>query len=67
MGYAPQFDGFLDDLTVHEMLYILGTIRGIPSNKINIHIDKWLTIFGNISYYIYYYYYFIIIILRRSF
>ncbi|XP_064211531.1 phospholipid-transporting ATPase ABCA3 isoform X2 [Tribolium castaneum] len=33
IGYCPQFDALLDDLTVKETLLIFGLIRGIPYKK----------------------------------
>jgi ATP-binding cassette subfamily A (ABC1) protein 3 len=30
IGYCPQFDALLDDLTVRETLQIFALIRGVP-------------------------------------
>ncbi|XP_055599073.1 phospholipid-transporting ATPase ABCA3-like isoform X2 [Uranotaenia lowii] len=34
IGYCPQFDAMLEDLTGRETLKIFGLLRGIPSNQI---------------------------------
>ncbi|XP_044267018.1 phospholipid-transporting ATPase ABCA1-like [Tribolium madens] len=33
IGYCPQFDAVLDDLTVKETLLVFGLIRGVPFNE----------------------------------
>lgn len=35
IGYCPQFDALLDNLTVKEHLELFTDIKGIPSNKKN--------------------------------
>ena len=33
IGYCPQFDAILDELTGDEMLDLLAGLRGVPGNK----------------------------------
>ena len=35
IGYCPQFDALLDDLTGRETLRIFALLRGVPRNEIN--------------------------------
>jgi ATP-binding cassette, subfamily A (ABC1), member 3 len=35
IGYCPQFDALLDDLTGRETLYIFALLRGVPRSHIN--------------------------------
>lgn len=35
IGYCPQFDGLIDDLTGRETLEMIALLRGIPRSKIN--------------------------------
>lgn len=35
IGYCPQFDALIDDLTGRETLRIFALLRGIPRNEIN--------------------------------
>lgn len=35
IGYCPQFDALLDDLTGRETLKIFALLRGVPTNEIN--------------------------------
>lgn len=57
IGYCPQVDSFLEDLTCFQLIEILGLIRGIPSKKIplicsslatQLRLDKFLLKRGSI-------------------
>jgi len=34
IGYCPQFDALIDQMTGEEMLYMYGRLRGIPEKSI---------------------------------
>lgn len=40
IGYCPQFDALIDDLTGRETLQLFALCRGIPRNKLNNVIEK---------------------------
>lgn len=40
IGYCPQFDGLLDQLTGRETLVLFSRLRGIKENEIHRHIDE---------------------------
>lgn len=40
IGYCPQFDALLDDLTARETLRMFSLLRGIPQNECNILAEK---------------------------
>lgn len=42
IGYCPQFDALNFTLTGREMLKIFAYLRGVPEDKINNEVDKWL-------------------------
>ncbi|KAL5277954.1 ABCA3.2 family protein [Megaselia abdita] len=46
IGYCPQFDALLDDLTGRETLKIFCLLRGIPSSKIHAIIEELSRAFG---------------------
>lgn len=35
IGYCPQFDALLDNLTAKEHLFLYAAIKGIPFNMVN--------------------------------
>lgn len=35
IGYCPQFDALLENLTAKEHLYLYAAIKGIPSEIVN--------------------------------
>ena len=35
LGYCPQFDALLDNLTGREHLYLYAALKGIPANMVN--------------------------------
>lgn len=40
MGYCPQFDALLENLTAKEHLNLYAAIKGIPSNMIDELVQK---------------------------
>ena len=34
IGYCPQFDALIDQMTVSETLYMYGRLRGVPENEL---------------------------------
>jgi len=36
IGYCPQFDALLENLTAKEHLFLYAAIKGIPYNMVNI-------------------------------
>ena len=43
MGYCPQFDALIDQMTGEEMLYMYARLRGIPEKHIPGIVDDLLT------------------------
>jgi len=46
LGYCPQFDAIIGELTGKEMLKLFGSLRGIPSSTLNRVVDRWLRKMG---------------------
>lgn len=46
IGYCPQFDALMFDITGRENLKIFSLLRGIPRNEINERIEKLSREFG---------------------
>lgn len=46
IGYCPQFDALLDDLTGNNTLTIIAKIRGVPRNQVRRHVDHWMKTLG---------------------
>jgi ABC-type multidrug transport system ATPase subunit len=40
IGYCPQFDALLDNLTVMEHLYLYGRIKGLSGKSLNTEVEK---------------------------
>ena len=43
MGYCPQFDALIDQMTGEEMLYMYARLRGVPEPNIPGIVDDLLT------------------------
>ena len=43
IGYCPQFDALIDQMTGEEMLYMYARLRGIPESSIPAIVDDLLT------------------------
>ena len=43
IGYCPQFDALIDQMTGEEMLYMYARLRGIPESSIPAVVDDLLT------------------------
>ena len=48
IGYCPQFDSIIDELTGRELTRLFGRLRGIPSYLIESEVKKWLYFVGNL-------------------
>lgn len=46
IGYCPQFDALLDDLTGNNTLTIIAKIRGVPRNQVRRQVDYWMKALG---------------------
>ena len=46
LGYCPQFDALLDDLTGEENLYLFARLRGVPKNKLKRDVDSLIEMLG---------------------
>lgn len=44
MGYCPQFDALIDQMTGRETLYMYARLRGVPSLCISSIVDNLLSI-----------------------
>jgi len=40
LGYCPQFDAIIDDLTGREMMYLFARLRGIPESKLKSAVNE---------------------------
>jgi ATP-binding cassette, subfamily A (ABC1), member 3 len=38
IGYCPQFDALLDNLTAKEHLYLYAALKGIPSHMVYLYL-----------------------------
>ena len=47
IGYCPQFDSIIDDLTGREMLVLIARLRGLKNEKEEV--DKWLKAVGELT------------------
>lgn len=46
IGYCPQFDALLDDLTGNNTLTIIAKIRGVPRSEVRRQVDYWMKALG---------------------
>ena len=46
IGYCPQFDAIIEQLTGKEMLVLFCRLRGILPNQIEIESQKWIQFLG---------------------
>lgn len=46
IGYCPQFDALLDDLTGNNTLTIIAKIRGVPRSEVRRQVDYWMKTLG---------------------
>lgn len=46
IGYCPQFDALLDNLTGEELLNLMGTLRGIPYKVLNKNVQQLIKMVG---------------------
>lgn len=45
-GYCAQGNSFIEDLTGHEMLTLIASLRGISSDENEPVVDFWLSVLG---------------------
>ena len=48
MGYCPQFDAHVDELTGAEQLTLYARLRGVPENEVQ-NVSEWSSISTPIS------------------
>lgn len=46
IGYCPQKSNFYQGFTGSQMLDFMGRMRGVPSNVLSTHVNKWLSVMG---------------------
>ncbi|KAG7161491.1 ATP-binding cassette sub-family A member 3-like 2 [Homarus americanus] len=46
IGYCPQFDAFLDDLTGVEMLHLMGRLRGMSEAQLRENVNSLVSLVG---------------------
>lgn len=46
IGYCPQFDALLEELTGDEILYLFGRLRGVPGDKLKRDVDNLVEMVG---------------------
>ena len=46
IGYCPQFDSIITEMTGAEMLRLFARLRGIPANNVESEVSKWLNFLG---------------------
>ena len=46
IGYCPQFDAIIEELTGREMVTLFGRLRGISNNFLHSEVEKWLHYLG---------------------
>ncbi|XP_071813575.1 phospholipid-transporting ATPase ABCA3-like isoform X2 [Apostichopus japonicus] len=46
IGYCPQFDGLVDQLTGRETLFMYARLRGVPEKRIALKVDCLLRVFN---------------------
>ncbi|XP_054279050.1 phospholipid-transporting ATPase ABCA1-like [Macrosteles quadrilineatus] len=46
IGYCPQFDAIIEDLTGEEMLQLYAALRGTPSDDIKSKVETWVRFMG---------------------
>lgn len=46
IGYCPQYDALLDDLTGNNTLTIIAKIRGVPRSEVRRQVDYWMKTLG---------------------
>ena len=50
IGYCPQFDAIIEQMTGKEMLVLFCRLRGILPNQIEIESQKWIQFLGEKPY-----------------
>jgi len=40
MGYCPQFDAIIEDLTGRELMYLFSRLRGVPERQLKSIVDN---------------------------
>jgi len=46
IAYCPEFNAIHDHLTGFQMMQLMGRLRGIPYNSLDIHTRQWLQLMG---------------------
>jgi len=46
IGYCPQFDSIIPELTGRELLTLMCRVRGVPSNDLKDEVDRWTEFLG---------------------
>lgn len=49
IGYCPQFDAIIEDLTGEEMLQLYAALRGTSVDNIDAEVETWVHFMGNNS------------------
>ena len=46
VGYCPQFDSIIPELTGREMLSLMARVRGVPLDRVAAEVDRWTRFLG---------------------
>ena len=46
VGYCPQFDSIIPELTGREMLSLMARVRGVPLDHVAAEVDRWTRFLG---------------------
>lgn len=46
IGYCPQQDALIECLTAAQALWFFGALRGVPRNKLNQEVGRWINMMG---------------------
>lgn len=66
MGYCPQTNALINSLNAFDHLRLFAKLRGIPPEKVDLEVNKWIDRLSKIKIYFFYSLSFIFIILYSS-
>ena len=46
IGYCPQFDSIIPELTGRELLSLMARVRGVQLDRVGEEVDRWTTFLG---------------------